>query len=350
MHSATALATLALLTSTALAQTPSLVTFPQGGGQSAFISLARGTNEVVASGPNFSRFVYRNGAWSQITALGLQGTVSAISADGQSYVGEQANAYSTFAPGTGIRAIGVPAGRTLGNRSGDWVGNNAAYAVSNFTTGSDTKPYKWTQATGWQLLPSPGFISTRVMDVRADGRAMVGQAQSFTDYQGYIYREGQGITLLGSEVFPTAINEAGNAYLANRIIPQTVFFTAQLTVDSVTTDLGVLPGFVGSSASDLSADANMVVGLLRPDTLSSTAFVWTQDQGMRTITDVAASYGFSFPAHQSIWNIAVSADGTTIAGTLENGPVLNAFVLTIPTPASLAVLGLSAFITSRRRR
>ena len=356
MHTATAagtaLTTLALLTSTALAQTPSLVLFPQDGSSSAFISMARSTGEVVASGPNFSRFIYRNGAWSPLTVLGSAGTVKEISPDGRSFVGDQSAGYLTWTQSSGVRPIGLPAGRTFDSSStSSWVGNNANYVIANFQSGTDRKPFKWTQATGWQQLPNPGLTATRVFDVTPDGTAMVGQALDFASSDFYLYREGVGITNLGG-FRAAALNDTGTVMVGSRRNPNSVFETSLLRQpvgDLV--ELGLVNGFAGSIATDLSNDASVVVGrLFLADGINSSAFIWTPQQGMRTITAVAADYGIAFPTHQSVLEIALSADGGTIAGTFESGPSLNTFILTIPAPTTALPLAMTALLATRRRR
>jgi hypothetical protein len=351
MHTTTALTTLALLSSSALAQTPSLTVFQPDLGATAtrVRDMGRASARVLAG--NFEQPVGQF-TWSASEGRQPFSTLGAfgLSSDGQSFVGRSGGVISVARP-SGIAPINTPAGRTFDTDTVNvWVGNDASYVIGNFQSGTDRKPFKWTQATGWQQLPNPGLTATRVFDVTPDGTAMVGQAQSFTDYQGYIYREGQGITLLGSDVFPTAINESGNAYLANRIIPQTVFYTAEMTLDGSTTNLGLLPNYVSSYATDLSASANVVVGLLQPDAVSSTAFIWTPQQGMRTITAIAADFGVAFPAHLQIVEVYVSADGQTIAGTLGDTTGLRGFALTIPAPTTALPLAMTALLATRRRR
>ena len=90
------------------------------------------------------------------------------------------------------------------------------------------------------------------------------------------------------------------------------------------TNLGVLPGTPQTSianvwAESVSDDGSIIVGMNQfraqgPFSLQ-TGFVWTPEDGMRSIEEVLADYGFALPQDYIVQGLVVSPDGSTIGGT-----------------------------------
>jgi len=107
-------------------------------------------------------------------------------------------------------------------------------------------------------------------------------------------------------------------------------------------DLGVLPGSEASDpgfANAVAANGTLVFGVSGGGFFSTpNAFVWTKDQGMRKLADVAAANGITLPAESSLTNVlAASSDGAVVAGTISDATFnTKTFVLRLPPSAYLA--------------
>lgn len=351
MHTAAALAALSLLTSTALAQTPSLTLFQPDSGAigTSLRDLSRGSGRVLAF--NFQQPVGQF-TWTPTEGRRAYSTLGAlgVSSDGRSFVGGLNGTLAVDRAGV-TQSIGTPAGRTLDTDTFNlWVGDNGGYAIGNFQSGTDRKPFKWTQADGWQQIGGPSLLVTRVRDVTPDGNAMIGLAQDFNDGFHYLYREGQGFTNLGT-LQASGLNDDGTRVVGSRTFGPTVATVAVVWNNGVQTDLPTPAGFASATCIDLTNDGSMIVGQLTfPGFMSTTGFVWTPDRGTRTITDFAAEYGIIFPAHTLLTDIRVSSDGRTIAGSIEGFNFANTFALTIPSPSTAIIAGVALFAANRRRR
>jgi probable HAF family extracellular repeat protein len=116
--------------------------------------------------------------------------------------------------------------------------------------------------------------------------------------------------------------------------------------------LGLLDGHQLSHAEDVSANGSVVVGY------SSTggdqyAFIWTPANGMRDLSTYLADAGVDIGTWRFDSAQGVSDDGLTIVGIGRRMPSFNqeAFVVSIPEPASLALaLTSAALLLPRGRR
>lgn len=124
----------------------------------------------------------------------------------------------------------------------------------------------------------------------------------------------------------------------------------------VVQNLGSLPGTqVGGLgiASDVTADGSMVVGYnrLNFNFLTSTGTVWTASTGLISATQWLANNGVVLPDGFLVQDFsAISADGSTIVGNgLDANFESQAFLIRIPEPSGLGLLGLTLPLWVRRR-
>lgn len=122
-------------------------------------------------------------------------------------------------------------------------------------------------------------------------------------------------------------------------------------------NLGVLPGTVGngglSIVSDLSADGSIAVGFNRfngSNFLNATGFIWTQATGMISAEQYLNNNGITLPDGFLILDLsAISADGSTIVGSgVDSDFNDQSFIISIPEPGGLALLGLALPLLRRR--
>ena len=115
--------------------------------------------------------------------------------------------------------------------------------------------------------------------------------------------------------------------------------------------LGDLPGGGYTSVVHaVSADGSVIVGM--GSTGSPAAFIWDQTNGMRTLQNVLIDdYGLDLGGWTLGGADGISDDGKTIVGWGRNPDgSADAWIATIPEPATLSLLGLGCYVLLRKRR
>ncbi len=363
MHTTAALATLTLLTSTALAQTPSLAiieppagsigTFRMDSARSAHTMTVRST---TANGPGGVDLRWTQAGGTQLYAGAPSGgIVYGISSDGERAVGHNFTAprsMYTLANGS-LANLGLPTGTAFEAQfigANAWTNNAGTSVIANFRgTGDSRSPHRWTPAGGWQSLGGP-LLVTRASDVTPDGSVMVGETVDFSTGGGFIYRDGQGYTLTNT-FLPRAINDTGTIFVGSRVSGNGdgVEVAEMLTPEGFVS-LGSFAGYPRSQARDVSNDGSLVVGILPGATLPSLGFVWTPSSGLRTLEDYLTDFGLALPANIGVTDIAITGDGSMISGTLGFPSGTRAFAIIVPAPTTALPLAMTALLATRRRR
>ena len=260
----------------------------------------------------------------------------------------------------------VPAGADVASawgQSGDGSTVVGLYWVAN----SRGHAYRWTSADGMVDLGAPTNRSSRASAVNYDGKVVVGWEQhpnGFPNRTPAVWVDGVK-TILGVGTVDCelqSVNPDGSVVGGNWREPgDPVRGAAIWRFDGTNWNLqklGVLPGTapdqVGAVVFDLSADGSFAVGMNRFDTSSVdnvTGFYWSQATGMISANQLMTNLGITLPAGFSIREFtSISADGSTIAGIGFEGSNSNSFIVTIPEPAGLALLGLAIPLVARRRQ
>ncbi len=214
------------------------------------------------------------------------------------------------------------------------------------------QPFRWTEAGGMQSLGLLGSAN----GVSADGSVVVGtyyppkfnpQAIIWGGSLGgitypYLSSSAHGVSADGSVVVGSATS-----------VISSITEAARWTQPGGLQVLGLLPGSSSSSASGVSADGSLIVGQSGGE-----AFLWSNSQGMQSLTDVLIAAGVSNLTGWGLTNAtAVSADGYTVVGygSNPNGQT-EAWIADlrkvqpIPTPALLPGLIGVSLATWRRRQ
>lgn len=240
-----------------------------------------------------------------------------------------------------------------------------------------------------------GIESSYIFDVDDQGRGVGQSAYGTNPFGAPLVRAIQWLPSGGLQALPLPHpdDEMGNS-VANAILPDgrilgvsdsgTWFY-------SETDGFEMLPGATGMSRS--TPDGNLLAGLAsNPDTNASAPAIWTRDEGLtflpgigsgvaRSLSDdgsiivgnIAADevvwvdqgdpvpveeFAESFGIDMTGWRInnvgAISADGSTIVGSARHDSWeagrIEGFVLTIPAPGTIGVLGVALLSAGCRRR
>jgi uncharacterized membrane protein len=365
-HLTTALGTLTLLTTPALAQAPSLTIIEGPSDRLRAQPLGFGRTTPFIAGntftPNNSNSL-RPFIWRPSTGrvdyddLAPGSVVEAIygASSGGAQIFGQPGLETPFlwSESQGYRNLGLPAGRPffpVSSQQAAWAADDGSWVISNFGGSGARAPYRWTSGSGWQALPAPRLV-TELYDVNPAGTMWVGASADFASSSGFIYREGQGIEDTGAFI-PRAISDNGVLSVGRMNVTGGLYDNAFLRSGSTMIDLGVMPGFLGSYAHDVNNDGSLVVGRTgNAGGTTSSGFVWTPITGMRTLNDYLLDFGLTFPSNANVLDIQLTGDGQTIMGHLLLGNSgSRAFSITVPSPASLIMLFAVAPLAARRRR
>ena len=198
-----------------------------------------------------------------------------------------------------------------------------------------------------------------VWGVSPDGSMLVGAANDGL-WRGFYSVDGEQVAAFGGadSLRPTSARDAslnGDIIVGFGRIggdlnnPREGF---RWTADGGTVGLGDLPGGeVHSEAWAVSADGSTIVGASSVET-DNAAFIWDQEHGMRDLNDVLTDdYGIDLDGWYLNGAMGISADGLTITGHGIN-PQGNteAWVATIPEPATMSLLSLGGLALLRRRK
>lgn len=295
--------------------------------------------------------------WGQDASIpGTRNLGYAISGDGSTYFGYVENGanmgmFRYRGPGT-YQFIPNPAPNylsvfTRASRSGDAA---VGYAFDYTVPFAPHVAVRWTPQTGTVALGFGGDSDAN--DISADGNTIVGFGYAFGRGRAWRWTASGGTQQL-QDLPGTGGFSSGAFAITGDGTVITGFSGADgdavVWRNGIVESLGRIDGYHYAQGTSISDDASIIVGDIQGlggGALSSTGFVWTRDHGMELIEQFFIRNGVVLPTDLSqsrLWRVAPS--GTTLY--LEG---YGGYIVTIPAPATLAVLGALIPLSARRRR
>lgn len=331
--------------------------------------------------------------------IGASVTPYGVSANGAVVAGYDQTSYFVYTLEGGYESIGgLPPDNNVGGKpsvsaDGLRVAGTSLNAATNLTEMSyfDRTTSTWVMCGN--LGANSGTSTSSGWGISADGRTVVGLGWvSAANAHGFYWREGAGVTSLGSTV--TGRSSRANAADAdgNVIVGwqdnATGFRQGCVWINGVQTlisasgspmgeagacsadgtvvvgngtsgnswqawrwtqaggvvNIGPAPvsGWRGASVA-ISSNGQTIIGFYRPFPAPATfgrGFIWTAAQGMRDLTDLAIAQGAPVPSGTILaLPLAISGDGRTVVGqSRSSSGSVNGFVLQLEGPANPADL------------
>jgi len=231
---------------------------------------------------------------------------------------------------------------------------SASYDGSVVVGMSSGSPFRWTASTGLRYL-SGSLGSANA--ITPDGSVIVGRIGTS---EAFRWTQAGGTVRLGDlpggsfNSIANAVSRDGSVICGSSSSAPSSTEAFRWTESGGMVGLGDLPGGdFESSAYGVSGDGRTVVGMSYTDN-GPEAFVWDELNGMEELANVLTDrYGLDLSGWSLDYARAISDDGSTIVGFGVNPSGRGeAWVVVIPEPTALALVGLGAavLLIARRRR
>jgi probable HAF family extracellular repeat protein len=245
------------------------------------------------------------------------------------------------------------------------VSSDGSVVVGISDSTSGLQAFRWTQSggmVGLGFLPggSGSYFFSEASAVSADGLVVVGTDNSTGSYKAFKWTMSSGMTVLAPSFSYSThakdVSSDGSVVVGNYLYySKTIAF--RWTAEDGMVGLGEIPGYTTtySTAYATSADGSVVVGGYNNNFgpySGDEAFIWDKVHGMRNLQDVLEnSYGLNLGGWTLIEARGISADGLKIVGIgINSNGNTEAWLATIPEPATLFLLGFGSLALMRRRR
>lgn len=279
-----------------------------------------------------------------------------INSDGSVIVGssflvvpeETVRAYRWTSSG-GMQDLGLPSGGVASVGNGVSGDGNTVTGYS-FDADFNTTAFRWTSGGGMQSLGAlPGGTTSEGRKVSRDGSTIIGISSTPQGDRAIAWTESGGMQSLGLLSPEDSGSSAWGVNADGTVVAGSSGSNAVIWTNGVAQSIGMLPGATNAIAHTLSDDGSLVGGYSFFG-FEATATLWSQTLGTVDLNTYLPTIGVDLTGWELDYTRDISADGTTIVGDgLFNGE-LRGWVVTIPSPGSVALLGVGGLMAGRRRR
>lgn len=342
----------------ASAQSITSIGMPPGGSFSIANAVSANGSAVAATIDMASAYRWTSSGLVSIGLLPGAYATSAddISSDGSVIVGsvffdspeETVRAHRWTSSG-GIQDLGLPSASVASVGSGVSGDGNVVTGYS-FDVDFNTTAFRWTSGGGMQSIGTiPGGTSSEGRKVSRDGSTIIGIAGTPQGDRAIAWTESGGMQSLGLLSPGDTGSSAWGVNANGSVVAGSSGSNAVIWINGVVQNIGMLPGATNAIAYTLSDDGSLVGGYSFFGN-EATATLWSQTLGTVDLNTYLPTIGVDLTGWELDYTRDISADGTTIIGDgLFNGE-LRSWVVTIPSPGSVALLGLGGLMAARRRR
>lgn len=329
-----------------------------GGGYRSYAYGVSADGSVVAGYSESASAFQEAFRWSPqggMVSLGSAYTGAGVSSDGSiivggSYFGGTHRQAYRWTSGTGAVGLGFLPGTTKSDAMGISGNGSVIVGLSADTSTSYYEAIRWTSTGGMVGLGdlAGGKNDSQANAASLDGSVIVGTGSSASGYEAFRWTSQGGMVGLGDfpggtfESYASGVSADGSVVVGYGST-DTGFRPFRWTAEDGMINLGG-----GGRAYAVSADGSVIVGS------GAGAFYWTETGGTQNLRDMLIGMGADLTAwNGSTWTLtsatAISPDGKTIVGYGLNGSSPEAWIATIPEPATLILLGLGAVLIRKFR-
>jgi len=231
------------------------------------------------------------------------------------------------------------------------VSSDGAIVVGYDTSGGSPEAFRWTQENGMVGLGdlAGGVDFSVAYGVSSNRLVITGYSKSDIGNEAFRWTEATGMVGLGVVEGRSSSIAYGISADGSTIVGQSGYEAFRWTEETGMIGLGILGGILDQTmAVDVSGDGSIVIG----NSMYEGAFIWDELHGTRELDNALVDdYGLDLAG----WNLgnveAISDNGLTITGWGVNpqGNV-EAWIVTVPEPATIVFLGVSCLLLRRPRR
>ena len=251
--------------------------------------------------------------------------------------------------------------------------NGSVIAGSSFTD-AGTRAFRWTSSGGMQdlgvLNPSGAYRASEAYGASGGGSVIAGYSTIGDEgvTRAFRWTSSGGMQNLGTlsgdaYSWASGVSKDGSTVIGNSTSSDGLGRAMRWTAGGGMEALGALAEGQGSNALSASADGSLIVGSAFSVDSALHAFIWSAAMGMVDLNSYLSQSGFNLSGITFTDALAISADGSTILAngytlaTLDDGSggtydqtVDGSYLITVPAPGALALLGVAGLTGARRRR